>query len=103
MGRTKLKKGDTVEVITGNDKGKQGEIAHVFPKTDKVLINGVNTASKHQRATRANDQGGIIEKDLPLHVSNVMYVHKGQKVRLGYKTLDDGTKVRIARPSGEEI
>jgi large subunit ribosomal protein L24 len=103
MGRTKLKKGDTVEVITGKDKGKQGEIAHVFPKTDKVLINGVNTASKHQRATRANDQGGIIEKDLPIHVSNVMYVHKGNAVRLGYKTLDDGTKVRIARPSGEEI
>jgi len=90
-------------VITGKDKGKQGEIAHVFPKTDKVLINGVNTASKHQRATRANDQGGIIEKDLPIHVSNVMYVHKGNAVRLGYKTLDDGTKVRIARPSGEEI
>ena len=103
MGRTKLKKGDTVEVITGKDKGKQGEIAHVFPKTDKVLINGVNTASKHQRATRANDQGGIIEKDLPIHVSNVMYVHKGNTVRLGYKTLDDGTKVRVARPSGEEI
>jgi large subunit ribosomal protein L24 len=103
MGRTKLKKGDTVEVITGKDKGKQGEIAHVFPKTDKVLINGVNTASKHQRATRANDQGGIIEKDLPIHVSNVMYVHKGKTVRLGYKTLDDGTKVRIARPGGEEI
>jgi large subunit ribosomal protein L24 len=103
MGRTKLKKGDTVEVITGKDKGKQGEIAHVFPKTDKVLINGVNTASKHQRATRANDQGGIIEKDLPIHVSNVMYVHKGNAVRLGYKTLDDGTKVRVARPSGEEI
>ena len=99
----KLKKGDTVEVITGKDKGKQGEIAHVFPKTDKVLINGVNTASKHQRATRANDQGGIIEKDLPIHVSNVMYVHKGNTVRLGYKTLDDGTKVRVARPSGEEI
>jgi len=103
MGRTKLKKGDTVEVITGKDKGKQGEIAHVFPKTDKVLINGVNTASKHQRATRANDQGGIIEKDLPIHVSNVMYVHKGNAVRLGYKTRDDGAKVRVARPSGEEI
>ena len=54
-------------------------------------------------ATRANDQGGIIEKDLPIHVSNVMYVHKGNTVRLGYKTLDDGTKVRVARPSGEEI
>jgi large subunit ribosomal protein L24 len=99
----KLKKGDTVEVITGKDKGKQGEISHVFPNTDKVIINGVNTASKHQRATRANDQGGIIEKDLPIHVSNVMLVHKGKKVRIGYDTRDDGTKVRVARPSGEVI
>jgi large subunit ribosomal protein L24 len=63
----------------------------------------VNTASKHQRATRANDQGGIIEKDLPIHVSNVMLVHKGKKVRIGYDTRDDGTKVRVARPSGEVI
>jgi large subunit ribosomal protein L24 len=99
----KLKKGDTVEVITGKDKGKQGEISHVFPNADKVIINGVNTASKHQRATRANDQGGIIEKDLPIHVSNVMLVHKGKKVRIGYDTRDDGTKVRVARPSGEVI
>jgi large subunit ribosomal protein L24 len=99
----KLKKGDTVEVITGKDKGKQGEIVHVFPKTDKVLINGVNTASKHQRPLRANEPGGIIEKDMPIHVSNVMLVHKGKTVRVGYKVRDDGTKVRIARPSGEEI
>jgi len=101
--RMKLKKGDTVEVITGKDKGKQGEIVHVFPKTDKVLINGVNTASKHQRPLRANEPGGIIEKDMPIHVSNVMLVHKGKTVRVGYKVRDDGTKVRIARPSGEEI
>jgi large subunit ribosomal protein L24 len=74
----KLKKGDTVEVITGKDKGKQGEISHVVPNADKLIINGVNTASKHQRATRANDQGVIIEKDLPIHVSNVMVVHKGK-------------------------
>ncbi len=99
----KLKKGDTVEVITGKDKGKQGEIAFVFPKTGKIIINGVNTAQKHQRAQRANDQGGIIDKDLPLDASNVMLVHKGKKVRIGYKVREDGTKVRIARPSGEEI
>jgi large subunit ribosomal protein L24 len=99
----KLKKGDTVEVITGKDKGKQGEISHVYPKTDRVIINGVNTASKHQRATRANDQGGIIEKDLPIHVSNVMLVHKGKTVRVGYEVREDGTKVRVARPSGEVI
>jgi len=99
----KLKKGDTVEVITGKDKGKQGEIAFVFPKTNKIIVNGINVASKHQKARRANEAGGIIEKDLPLDASNVMLVHKGKKVRVGYQTRDDGTKVRIARPSGEVI
>jgi large subunit ribosomal protein L24 len=99
----KLRKGDTVEVITGKDKGKQGEISRVYPKTNKIIVNGVNTASKHQRATRANDQGGIIEKDLPIDASNVMLVHKGKTVRIGYRIEDDGTKVRVARPSGEVI
>ena len=99
----KLKKGDTVEVITGKDKGKQGEIAFVFPKTNQVIINGVNTAQKHQRAQRANDQGGIIDKDMPIDASNVMLVYKGRRVRIGYKIREDGTKVRIARPGGEEI
>ena len=99
----KLKKGDTVEVITGKDKGRQGEIAFVFPKSNKIIVNGINVASKHQKATRANESGGIIEKDMPLDASNVMLVHKGKPVRVGYKTQDDGTKVRIARPSGEVI
>jgi len=99
----KLRKGDTVEVITGKDKGTQGEIEHVYPKTNKVVISGVNTVSKHSKPSRANEQGGIIEHDMPLDASNVMLVHKGKKVRLGYKVNDDGTKVRIARPSGEEI
>ena len=99
----KLKKGDTVEVITGKDKGKQGEIAFVFPKTNQIIVNGVNVSSKHQKAQRANDPGGIIEKDLPLDASNVMLVHKGKKVRIGYQIQDDGTKVRVARPSGEVI
>ena len=99
----KLKKGDLVEVITGKDKGKQGEIAFVFPKTNKVIINGVNTSAKHQRPVRANDPGGIIDKDMPMNASNVMLVHKGNKVRIGYQIQDDGAKVRIARPSGEVI
>jgi large subunit ribosomal protein L24 len=99
----KLKKGDLVEVITGKDAGKQGEIAFVFPKSNKVIVNGVNTASKHQRPTRANDPGGIIDKDMPIDASNVMLVHKGKKVRVGYQIQDDGTKVRVARPSGEVI
>ena len=71
----KLKKGDTVEVITGKDKGKQGEIAFVFPKTNKVIVNGINVASKHQKARRANEPGGIIEKDLPIHAA----AHPGRR------------------------
>ncbi|MDA9293112.1 50S ribosomal protein L24 [bacterium] len=99
----KLKKGDTVEVITGKDKGKQGEIEHVYPKSNKLIVQGVNTAAKHSKPSRANEQGGIIDKDMPIDASNVMLVHKGNKVRVGYKVNAHGTKVRIARPSGEEI
>ncbi len=99
----KLKKGDTVEVITGKDKGKQGEIEHVVPKTNQIVVNGVNTAQRHQKPSRANEQGGIIEKDMAIDASNVMLVHNGKKVRVGYQIQDDGTKVRVARPSGEVI
>ena len=103
MAGMKLRKGDTVEVITGKDKGKQGEVDTVFPKTNKIIVHGVNTASKHSKPSRANEQGGIIDKDMPIDASNVMLVHKGKKVRVGYKIQDDGTKVRVARPSGEVI
>jgi len=99
----KLRQGDTVEIITGKDKGKQGEIEHVYPKSNKIVVSGVNTASKHAKPSRANEQGGIIDKDMPFDASNVMLVHKGNKVRVGYKVGSDGAKVRIARPSGEEI
>jgi large subunit ribosomal protein L24 len=99
----KLRKGDTVEVITGKDKGKQGEVDQVFPKSNKIIVHGVNTASKHSKPTRANEQGGIIDTDMPIDASNVMLVHGGKTVRVGYKVNDDGTKVRIARPSGDEI
>ncbi len=103
MAGMKLRKGDTVEVITGKDKGKQGEVDAVFPKTNKIIVQGVNTAAKHSKPSRANEQGGIIDKDMPIDASNVMLVHGGKKVRVGYKVNDDGTKVRVARPSGEEI
>ena len=99
----KLRKGDPVRVITGKDKGKEGVVEHVFPKANKVIVTGVNTASKHQRARRANEQAGIIDKDMPIDASNVMFVHKGKTVRLGYTENKKGEKVRIARPSGEEI
>jgi len=96
----KLKKGDTVVVITGKDKGKQGEIAQVLPGADKVIVSGVNTASKHQKARRANQQGGIIDRDMPVHASNVMLVHKGKRVRVGYEVDGDG-KRRVAKVSGK--
>jgi large subunit ribosomal protein L24 len=99
----KIRKGDTVLVIAGKDKGKEGEVVRVLPKQDKVVVGGVNTAARHQRPRRANEQGGIVDKDMPIHVSNVMLVHKGKPVRVGYRTEADGTKVRVARPSGEVI
>ncbi len=76
----KLKKGDTVVVLTGKDKGKQGEVQRVLPTADKVIVNGVNTATKHAKARRANDKAGIIDRDMPIHVSNVALVHKGKPV-----------------------
>lgn len=99
----KLRKGDTVRVITGKDKGKEGEILRVMPAENKILISGVNTANKHQKARRANERGGIIDRDMPIHASNVMLVHKGRPVRVGYRVEADGTKVRVARPGGEVI
>ena len=99
----KLKKGDTVVVIAGKDKGREGEVMTVLPKADKVIVSGVNLARKHQKARKQNEQGGIIDKDMPIHASNVMLVHKGKPTRIGYKIKDDGTKVRIAKRTGEVI
>ena len=99
----KLKKGDTVVVIAGKDKGKEGEVAQVFPSDNKVIVSGVNTATKHQKARSANQQGGIIDRDMPIDASNVMLVHKGSPTRVGYQINADGTKVRIAKRTGEVI
>ena len=99
----KLKKGDTIVVIAGKNKGEQGEIQAVLPKLNKVLIGGLNIAKRHTNARAANQQGGIIEKEVPVDASNVMLVHKGKPTRVGYKIKADGTKVRIAKSTGEEI
>jgi len=108
----KLRKGDTVEVLTGKDKGKQGTVLQVLPSDDpnggRVIVSGVNTASKHMkpgrrgrnsRAPQQGDKGGIVDIDMPVHASNVAYVHKGKAVRLGYE-VKDGKKVRVARIGG---
>jgi large subunit ribosomal protein L24 len=99
----KLKKGDLVVVITGKDKGTEGVIARVLPAENKVIVNGVNIAKRHSKPRKANDQGGIIDRDMPIHASNVMLVHKGKPTRIGYTTDKDGKKVRVARRSGEVI
>jgi large subunit ribosomal protein L24 len=99
----KLKKGDTVVVIAGKDKGREGEVMTVLPSAGKVIVSGINIARKHQKARKQNEQGGIIDKDMPIDASNVMLVHKGKPTRVGYKIKDDGTKVRIAKSTGEEI
>ena len=99
----KIKKGDTVVVIAGKDKGSQGEVVQVFPADNKVIVNGVNTAKKHSKPNRTNQQGGIIDRDMPVDASNVMLVHKGKPTRVGYKVNADGTKVRVAKRTGEVI
>ncbi|MFB7141176.1 MULTISPECIES: 50S ribosomal protein L24 [unclassified Bacillus (in: firmicutes)] len=97
-----VKKGDKVQVISGKDKGKQGVILAAFPKKNRVLVEGVNIIKKHSKPTQANPQGGIIEKEAPIHVSNVMALDPktGVPTRVGYQ-LVDGKKVRIAKKSGE--
>ena len=99
----KLKKGDTVVVLTGKFKGKQGEVMTVLPKDDKVVVSGVNTAQRHSKPRRANQPGGIVDRDMPIHVSNVAFVHKGKPTKVGYRVDKDGKKVRVARATGEVI
>ena len=99
----KLKKGDTVVVLTGKFKGKQGEVMVVLPKDDKVVVSGVNTAQRHSKPRRANQPGGIVDRDMPIHVSNVALVHKGKPTKVGYRVEKDGKKVRVARSTGDLI
>ena len=99
----KIKKGDTVQVITGNDKGKIGRVIKVFLDSDRVVVEGVNMVKKHARPTQDNPQGGIMEKEATIHISNVMIVAGGKPTRIGYKTLEDGRKVKIAKITGDII
>ena len=96
-----VKKGDKVKVITGKDKGKTGVILKALPKKDRVIDEGVNIVKKHAKPSQENPQGGIIEVEAPIHVSNVMVIDPktGEPTRVGYK-IEDGKKVRIAKKSG---
>jgi large subunit ribosomal protein L24 len=105
MPKLHVRKGDEVQVIAGKDKGKKGRVLAAFPKKERVIVEGVNIIKKHQRPNPAHPQGGIIEKEAPIHVSNVMLLDPktGEPTRIGYKILEDGTKVRYAKKSGEII
>ena len=100
----KIKKGDKVVVLTGRDAGKSGEVVQVMPREDRALVRGVNMVKRHQRQT-ANQEGGIISKEAPLHLSNLALADPkdGKATRVGFKILDDGRKVRVAKRSGEMI
>jgi large subunit ribosomal protein L24 len=100
----KIKKGDKVVVLAGRDKGKTGEVIRVMPKEERALVRGVNVVRRHQRQT-ASQEGGIISKEAPLHLSNLAYADPkdGKPTRVGFKILDDGRKVRFAKRSGELI
>ncbi|MCB9989869.1 MAG: 50S ribosomal protein L24 [Rhodospirillales bacterium] len=101
----KIKKGDTVVVITGKDKGVKGEVLKVLPQESRVIVQGVNVAKKHRKPSQLNPQGGIENIELPVHVSNVALADpKDDKpTRVGYKVLKDGKKVRVAKRSGETV
>jgi large subunit ribosomal protein L24 len=100
----KLRKGDRVRVLAGKDVGKEGEITRVLRDDDRVIVDGVNVAKKHQRATRATMQGGIIDKDMPVHVSNVAILCSTcGPTRIGYRFDPDGTKVRVCRKCGGDL
>ena len=102
MSMLKIKKGDTVKVIAGKDKDKEGKVIAVNQKTGKVIVEGVNMLTKHTKPSAQNQEGGIVRQEGPIYISNVMYVHKGKATRVGFK-LDGDKKVRVAKSTGEVI
>ena len=98
----RIRKGDTVEVTVGRDRGKRGTVLRVYPERERVTVERVNIVKKHQKPNATTRQGGIIEKEASLHVSNVALVHKGEKTRVGFKVVD-GKKVRWSKKRDEAI
>ncbi len=100
----KIKKGDRVIVATGRDKGKKGEVLKVLPKENRAIVSGVNTMKRHTKQTQRT-QGGIVNKDLPINLSNLAHIDpkSGEATKIGWKVLGDGRRVRFAKKSGEVI
>jgi large subunit ribosomal protein L24 len=101
----KIKKGDRVRVLTGKDRGKEGVVMFALPREGKVIVEGVNIAKKHQKRTRATMQGGIIDKDMPIPVSNVAVISPsdGKPTRVGYRFTPEGEKVRVCKRTGADL
>jgi large subunit ribosomal protein L24 len=100
----KIRKGDTVIVVAGKDKGKKGSVLKMLPKENRAIVQGVNVAKRHQKQS-ASQQGGIVSKELPIHISNIAHIDPADSkaTRIAYKILEDGSRVRVAKRSGEVI
>ncbi len=99
----RIRKNDMVKVISGNNKGKTGRVLVVYPKRERVIVEGINFIKRHTRPSQNNPQGGIVEKEAPIHVSNVQLLHNNKPTKVGYKDLKDGKKVRYSKETGEVI
>ena len=101
----KVRKGDRVQVLAGKDRGREGEVSRVIPGRNKVIVEGMNVAKRHQKATRDTMQGGIIDKSMPIDASNVAVISPadGKPTRVGYRLSDEGQKVRVCRRTGVDL
>ena len=99
----KIKKGDSVKVVSGNYKGQSGRVLKIILNKNRALVEGVNKVKKHTRASQENPQGGIIEKEMSIHLSNLMLLNKGNVVKVSFKVLDSGKKVRVNKKTGSVI
>ena len=99
----RIKKGDQVRVLAGDDRGKTGKVLKVYPGRNRALVEGVNFIKRHSRPSQNNPQGGIVEREASLHLSNLMLMQGDTPTRVGYRRLEDGTKVRYGRKTGEVI
>jgi large subunit ribosomal protein L24 len=99
----RIRKGDKVIVLKGKDRGKEGEVITALPSQNKVIVEGVNVSKRHQKPTRSMQQGGIIDKAMPIDASNVALVEDGKATRTGMRVADDGSKTRVSRRTGGEL
>ena len=99
----KIKKGDTVQVLSGNSRGKKGKVLTVYPDQNRAIVEGVNFMKRHTRPSQKYPQGGVIEREAPIHISNLMMVVDGKPTRIGYQRLEGGKKVRYGKKTGETI